>query len=115
LIVTGTNASRKAINDLVRKYRGLKGQGYKHTLLTRHDTTRMQRRHAKYYTVGDVVQPERHEVVVFTDNAQRLPDAVEREAYKGVAHDFVDQELQKTAAIMDFAKNTSALSTELTH
>src|SRR5690625_4491261 len=28
------------------------------------------------------ISRERHEVVVFTDNAQRLPDAVEREAYK---------------------------------
>jgi|SRR5690625_2401425 len=41
------------------------------------------------------ISRERHEVVVFTDNAQRLPDAVEREAYKGVAHDLVAQELQK--------------------
>ena len=59
LIVTGTNASRIAINALVHEYRGLSGKGHVHTMLTRHDTTRMQRRHAKYYGVGDIVQPER--------------------------------------------------------
>ncbi|NYT79252.1 relaxase domain-containing protein [Alcaligenaceae bacterium] len=59
LIVTGTNASRKAINALVHQYRGLQGKGRMVKLLTRHDTTRAQRRCAKYYTVGDIVQPER--------------------------------------------------------
>ena len=54
-------------------------------------------------------------MVVFTDNAQRLPDAVEREAYKGVAHDFVAQELQKTVAIRDFARNSPELSTGPAH
>ena len=43
------------------------------------------------------ISRERHEVVVFTDNAQRLPDAVEREAYKGVAHDLLGSLLRKSA------------------
>lgn len=59
LIVTGTNASRQAINDRVHKLLGLKGQGKTYSLLTRHDTTRAERRCAKYYTVGDIIQPER--------------------------------------------------------
>ena len=59
LIVTGTNASRQAINDRVHELLGLKGQGKTYSLLTRHDTTRAERRCAKYYTVGDIIQPER--------------------------------------------------------
>ncbi|ROT46867.1 conjugal transfer protein [Pusillimonas sp. NJUB218] len=59
LIVTGTNASRQAINERVHELLGLKGQGKMFTLLTRHDTTRAERRCAKYYTVGDIIQPER--------------------------------------------------------
>lgn len=59
LIVTGTNASRQAINDRVHGLLGLKGRGRTYTLLTRHDTTRAERQCAKYYTVGDIIQPER--------------------------------------------------------
>ena len=59
LIVTGTNASRQAINDRVHELLGLKGRGSTYTLLTRRDTTRAERRCAKYYTVGDIIQPER--------------------------------------------------------
>jgi len=59
LIVTGTNASRQAINERVHELLGLKGKGKLLTLLTRHDTTRAERRCAKYYTVGDIIQPER--------------------------------------------------------
>jgi ATP-dependent exoDNAse (exonuclease V) alpha subunit len=59
LIVTGTNASRQSINERVHELLGLKGQGKMFTLLTRHDTTRAERRCAKYYTQGDIIQPER--------------------------------------------------------
>lgn len=59
LIVTGTNASRQAINERVHELLGLKGQGKVYSLLTRHDITRAERRCAKYYTVGDIIQPER--------------------------------------------------------
>jgi len=57
--VTGTNASRQAINDRVHELLGLKGQGNVFPLLTRHDTTRAERSCAKYYTIGDIIQPER--------------------------------------------------------
>jgi len=59
LIVTGTNASRQAINGRVHELLGLKGQGNVFPLLTRHDTTRAERSCAKYYTIGDIIQPER--------------------------------------------------------
>lgn len=59
LIVTGTNHSRKAINELVRQEKGLNGKGSFFELLARHDTTRMERRHARYYNTGDIIQPER--------------------------------------------------------
>jgi ATP-dependent exoDNAse (exonuclease V) alpha subunit len=59
LIVTGTNASRQAINDRVHELLGLKGQGNVFPLLTRHDTTRAERSCAKYFTIGDIIQPER--------------------------------------------------------
>lgn len=59
LIVTGTNESRRAINDLVRVKLGLEGTGRQYTLLRRRDTTQAERRHAKYYVRGDIIQPER--------------------------------------------------------
>ena len=59
IIVTGTNHSRQALNQRVHELRGLNGKGRPYRLLTRHDTTRAERRCAKYYTVGDIVQPER--------------------------------------------------------
>ncbi|MFT0548513.1 MobF family relaxase [Allopusillimonas ginsengisoli] len=59
LIVTGTNVSRKAINNMIHERRGLTGKGHTFRLLIRHDTTKMQRRCAKYYTAGDIIQPER--------------------------------------------------------
>src|SRR5699024_3897596 len=33
------------------------------------------------------ISRERHEVVVFTDDIHKLPDAIDRVPYKGVAHD----------------------------
>lgn len=60
LVVTGTNASREAINSLIRRYRGLEGKGHVHRLLARHDSTQAERACAKYYTEGDIIQPERN-------------------------------------------------------
>jgi conjugative relaxase-like TrwC/TraI family protein len=60
LIVTGTNASRQAINRHIHTLLGLEGKGRPCQLLARHDTTRAQRSVAKYYTVGDIVVPERN-------------------------------------------------------
>lgn len=59
LIVTGTNDSRNAINDLVHDALGLQGLGRDYSMLTRIDTTQAERRTAKYYRIGDVIQPER--------------------------------------------------------
>ncbi|WP_019939704.1 MobF family relaxase [Bordetella sp. FB-8] len=59
LIVTGTNDSRNAINDLVHDALGLQGKGRECTMLTRIDTTQSERRSAKYYRLGDIIQPER--------------------------------------------------------
>ncbi|WP_368648383.1 MobF family relaxase [Castellaniella ginsengisoli] len=59
LVVTGTNASRQAINARIHALRGLEDKGQRYRLLARHDTTRAQRSVARYYTVGDIVVPER--------------------------------------------------------
>ncbi|WP_417276799.1 MobF family relaxase [Castellaniella sp.] len=59
IVVTGTNASRQAINTRIHALRGLEGKGRRCQLLARHDTTRAERSVARYYTVGDIVVPER--------------------------------------------------------
>lgn len=59
IVVTGTNASREAINARIHALRGLEGKGHPCRLLARHDTTRAERSVARYYTVGDIVVPER--------------------------------------------------------
>lgn len=59
LIVSGTNDSRREINKRTHVMMGLVGKGYEHTLLSRHDSTQAQRRFAKYYDPGLVIQPER--------------------------------------------------------
>ncbi|MFY3590627.1 MobF family relaxase [Achromobacter denitrificans] len=59
LIVTGTNASRNALNEATHQALGLAGRGFEFSMLTRRDTTQAERRVAKYYVAGDVIQPER--------------------------------------------------------
>lgn len=59
LIVTGTNSSRKAINELVHERLGLAGKGQKFQLLTRIDTTQAERRSTRYFQKDYVIQPER--------------------------------------------------------
>lgn len=59
IVVTGTNASREAINARIHALLGLEGRGHQCQLLARHDTTRAERSVARYYTVGDIVVPER--------------------------------------------------------
>jgi len=59
IVVTGTNASRQAINTRIHVLRGLEGKGQRCQLLARHDTTRAERSVARYYTVGDIIVPER--------------------------------------------------------
>jgi len=59
LIITGTNASRNALNEATHQALGLSGRGFEFALLTRRDTTQAERRVAKYYIAGDIIQPER--------------------------------------------------------
>jgi conjugative relaxase-like TrwC/TraI family protein len=59
LVITGTNQSRKAINDGIQEALGLKGTGMDYTLLDRLDTTQAERRHSKYYEKGAIIIPER--------------------------------------------------------
>ncbi|OMG80723.1 MobF family relaxase [Achromobacter xylosoxidans] len=59
LIVTGTNESRNALNEVTHQALGLSGRGFEFRLLTRRDTTQAVRRVARYYQPGDVIQPER--------------------------------------------------------
>lgn len=60
LVITGTNDSRNILNDLIHDKLGLRGAGFDYTLLTRVDTTQAQRRSARYYIEGNVIQPERN-------------------------------------------------------
>ncbi|MCI1047055.1 MobF family relaxase [Caballeronia zhejiangensis] len=59
LVITGTNQSRKAINDGIQEALGLKGTGTEYTLLDRLDTTQAERRHSKYYEKDAIIIPER--------------------------------------------------------
>ena len=59
LIVAGTNAARREINDLVRQAMQLEGRGRPCDTLLRVDMTRAQRRYAPSYQPGTVIQPER--------------------------------------------------------
>lgn len=56
IVVTGTNASREAINARIHTLLGLKDKGHQCQLLARHDTTRAERSVARYYTMGDIVR-----------------------------------------------------------
>ena len=58
LVITGTNASRKEINDGIREGLGLAGKGHDHNLLNRVDTTQAERQHSKYYPKGALIVPE---------------------------------------------------------
>lgn len=60
VIVTGTNTTRREINRRIRQKLGLEGQGVEVDTLTRRDTTQAERRFAKNYRPGDLVQPEKH-------------------------------------------------------
>lgn len=60
LIITGTNKSRRLINKMVHQELGLAGKGFEFMLLTRVDTTQAQRRSARYFKVGNIIQPERN-------------------------------------------------------
>ncbi len=59
LVITGTNHSRREINDRIQQALGLKGVGIEYTLLDRLDTTQAERRHSKYYEKDAIIIPER--------------------------------------------------------
>lgn len=58
LIISGTNASRREINGMVRESLDLVGKGREFETLTRVDMTQAQRRFAPSYKTGMVIQPE---------------------------------------------------------
>lgn len=60
LILTGTNNSRSAINQAVHAALGLQGKGEQRQVIITKDTTQAQRRHAKYYSTDEFLQPERN-------------------------------------------------------
>lgn len=59
LIVSGTNAARRELNELVRQGLGIEGQGHEFETLSRRDLTQAERRYAPSYRIGDYVQPEK--------------------------------------------------------
>jgi len=59
LVVTGTNDSRRQINERIREQLGLSGKGKVYTLLSRHDSSQAERRHSRYFEIGDIIQAER--------------------------------------------------------
>lgn len=59
LIVAGTNAARREINEMVRETLGLAGKGRGFETLTRVDMTQAQRRFAPSYERDMVIQPEK--------------------------------------------------------
>lgn len=59
LIVSGTNESRRHINEAVREGLDLAGKGIEFDTLSRRDTTKAERQHSRYYNTGDLIQPEK--------------------------------------------------------
>lgn len=60
LMVTGTNAARRELNELARMALGLQGTGRRYETLTRVDMTQAQRRYAASYQLDMVVMVERN-------------------------------------------------------
>jgi hypothetical protein len=59
LIVSGTNAARRAINEEVRKNLGLEGNGRQVETLENKDLTRAELKQIEKYAVGDYAKPRR--------------------------------------------------------
>ena len=57
LVVTGTNESRRRLNEIIREKLGVSSQ-VEIESLSRHDSTQEERRFARYFRLGDVIQPE---------------------------------------------------------
>lgn len=59
IVVAGTNEARHHLNALIRQGMNLDGRGQVFDTLSRRDTTQAERKFAKYYRLGDYIQPER--------------------------------------------------------
>src|SRR5271155_3525393 len=59
LILAITNEARFDLNNMVRDAVGLTGRGEEHDALIRRDTTQAERRYARNYYHGDLIQPEK--------------------------------------------------------
>lgn len=59
LIITGTNHSRRELNAGIREALELTGKGRDFMLYERVDTTQAERRHSRYFEVGQVIVPEK--------------------------------------------------------
>lgn len=59
LIITGTNHSRRELNAGIREALELTGKGREFMLFERVDTTQAERRHSRYFEVGQVIVPEK--------------------------------------------------------
>lgn len=59
LILAVTNEARFELNQRVREASGLDGRGEEFDALIRRDTTQAERRHARNYYRGDIIQPEK--------------------------------------------------------
>lgn len=60
VIITGSNVSRRDINNRVRSALGLSGTGEAVTMLSRHDSTQAERQYSRYFEIGTVIVPDRH-------------------------------------------------------
>lgn len=89
LIVTGTNESRRKINALVHDQLGLAGKGIEYSLLARVDTTQAQRRSARFYQPGDVLQPERGYRVGLVAGQQYIVRSVDNQKNRLVVENLV--------------------------
>lgn len=59
LIITGTNDSRRELNQGIREALDLVGKGKDFTLYERVDSTQAERRHSRYFEAGQVIVPEK--------------------------------------------------------
>ncbi len=93
LIVTGTNESRRALNLLVHAQLDLAGTGFEYWLLTRVDTTQAQRRSARYYQVGQVIQPERSYKIGLKADSQYIIRNVDTEKNRVIVENLATKQI----------------------
>ncbi|WP_193061078.1 MobF family relaxase [Halomonas sp. 3A7M] len=59
IMVTGTNKSRRELNEISHESLGLKGKGHEFQTLNREDMTQAERRYSRYYKKDSIIIPER--------------------------------------------------------